>query len=60
MVPTVVVFGATAYLALRAIGWLGIDSIGWHLVVGVVVPSGLLLFYPEVRSFLFVRLLGIK
>ena len=60
VVPTVVVFGATAYLALRAIGWLGIDSIGWHLVVGVVVPSGLLLFYPEVRSFLFVRLLGIK
>lgn len=60
VVPTVVVFGATAYLALRAIGWLGIDSIWWHLVVGVVVPSGLLLFYPEVRSFLFVRLLGIK
>ena len=29
-------------------------------MVGVVVPSGLLLFYPEVRSFLFVRLLGIK
>ena len=60
VVPTVALFGAIAYLALRAIGWFGIGSIGWHLVVGIMVPSGLLLFYPEVRNFLFVRLLGIK
>ncbi|MBB1536873.1 MAG: lipopolysaccharide biosynthesis protein [Bacteroidia bacterium] len=53
VLPTVALFGAVAYLTLRTIGWLGIGSIGWHLVVGVVVPSiPLLLLSPEARRFI--------
>ena len=57
VLPTVALFGAVAYLTLRTIGWLGIGSIGWHLVVGVLVPSiPLLLLSPEARRFILYTL----
>lgn len=51
VVPTIVVFGAVAYLTLWTLGWLGVESMVWRVAIGVVVPSGIFaLFFSRLSE----------